>query len=62
MYVHSRRDIEANGYLNCQWYDHIDIVKDRQPWDVASQDKVCNDIRKWAKNKQNESVVGQVNN
>jgi len=27
MYVHSRKDTEANGYLDYQWYDHINILK-----------------------------------
>ncbi len=31
MYIHSYKDIETNGYINCQSYDHIDIVKDGQP-------------------------------
>jgi hypothetical protein len=30
LYVHSRRGNETNGYLNRQWYDHINIVKDGQ--------------------------------
>jgi len=31
LYVHSRKGTKANGYLDYQWYDHIDIVKDGQP-------------------------------
>jgi hypothetical protein len=31
LYSNSRNNIEANGYLDCQWYDHINIVKDGQP-------------------------------
>jgi hypothetical protein len=30
MYVHSHKDTKIDGYLNSQWYDHIDIVKDSQ--------------------------------
>jgi len=30
LYIHSCKDTEANGYLDCQWYDHIDTVKDGQ--------------------------------
>jgi hypothetical protein len=31
LYVNPCKGIETNGYLDCQWYDHIDIVKDWQP-------------------------------
>jgi hypothetical protein len=30
LYVHSCKGIEANGHLNHQWYDHIDIMKNGQ--------------------------------
>jgi hypothetical protein len=37
LYAHSHKGIKANGYLDCQWYDHSNIVKDMQ--DVTSQDE-----------------------
>jgi hypothetical protein len=30
---------EGNGYLDYQWYDHIDIMKGAQLYDVVSQDE-----------------------
>jgi hypothetical protein len=27
LYAHPCKGIETNGYLNSQWYDHIDTVK-----------------------------------
>jgi hypothetical protein len=28
LYVHSRKGTEENWYLDCQWYDHINTMKD----------------------------------
>jgi hypothetical protein len=28
LYVHSYKGIEINGYLDCQWYDHTNTMKD----------------------------------
>jgi hypothetical protein len=36
--VHSYKGTETNGYLDRQWYDHIDIVKNGQQKDVTNQD------------------------
>jgi hypothetical protein len=30
LYIHSRKGIKTNGYLNRQWYDHINTMKDGQ--------------------------------
>jgi hypothetical protein len=31
MYAHFPKGTKVNAYLDCWWYDHIDIVKDEQP-------------------------------
>jgi hypothetical protein len=38
LYTHSHRGIKANEYMDYQWYDHINIVIDKQLLDVASQE------------------------
>ncbi len=42
----------TNGSPNHRWYDHIDIMKDVELYDVIYRDKY-NVIRKWA-----EEVLG----
>jgi hypothetical protein len=37
--VHSHKGTKTNGYLNHQWYDQTNNVKDGQLEDVASQNK-----------------------
>jgi len=38
LYVHSQKNL-ANEYLDYQWYDHIDTLKNEPLYDVTSQDK-----------------------
>jgi hypothetical protein len=61
LYVHSHRGTEANGYLDCQWYDHTNTVKGGNKG-CGKPRWVCNVVRKWVDNKRNVSVVVQANN
>jgi hypothetical protein len=43
--------IKTNGYLDHQWYDHINIVKSAQFVGCGKPKRVCSAVRKWTNDK-----------